>query len=157
VVMIIAYRLHYPEAGLACGTVIGGALYIVARRRHWVLPPAGRPRAGTPSKASAASTEPARPTPNPNTPTQPTRRADHRRHRLWPRQPGWPPGDRLGEARGSIRRRPDRLPRPVRGLAMSDTPASGRARCGRFPAARSWHEVSLARGRCLSGWKANLT
>ena len=55
VVMIIAYRLHYPEAGLACGTVIGGALYLVARRRHWVLPPAGRPRAGTPSKASAAS------------------------------------------------------------------------------------------------------
>ena len=43
-----------------------------------------------------------------------------RRHRLWPRQPGWPPGDRLGEARGSIRRRPDRLPRPIQGLTMSD-------------------------------------
>lgn len=71
VVMITAYRLHYPEAGLACGTAIGGALYLVARRRHWVLPPAVRPRAETPSEASAASTEPARPAPNPDTPTQP--------------------------------------------------------------------------------------
>jgi uncharacterized membrane protein YeiH len=55
VVMITAYRLHHPEAGLACGTAVGGVLYLVARRRHWVLPPAVRPRAGTPSGASAAS------------------------------------------------------------------------------------------------------
>ena len=53
----------------------------------------------------------------------------NRRHRLWPRQPGRPPGDRLGEARGSIRRRPDRLPRPVQGLTMSD--ARRRSRRGR--------------------------
>jgi uncharacterized membrane protein YeiH len=42
VVMVIAYRLHYPGAGLACGTAIGGVLYLVARWRHWILPPAGR-------------------------------------------------------------------------------------------------------------------
>ena len=44
VVMIIAYRLHHPAAGLACGTAIGGALYLVARWRHWVLPSAARLR-----------------------------------------------------------------------------------------------------------------
>ncbi|MGB6579875.1 MAG: TRIC cation channel family protein [Streptosporangiaceae bacterium] len=60
-VMITAYRLHYPGAGLACGTAIGGVLYLVARRRHWVLPPAVRLHAETPGGASAASTEPARP------------------------------------------------------------------------------------------------
>ena len=70
VVMIIAYRLHHPGAGLACGTAIGGVLYLAARRRHWVLPPAARPRAGSPGETSSASAEPARPAPNPNTPTQ---------------------------------------------------------------------------------------
>jgi uncharacterized membrane protein YeiH len=75
VVMITAYRLHHPEVGLACGTAIGGALYLVARRRHWVMPPAVRSRAETPSEASAAATEPARPAPNPNTPTQRFRRS----------------------------------------------------------------------------------
>ena len=30
VVMIIAYRVHHPAVGLACGTVIGGVLYLVA-------------------------------------------------------------------------------------------------------------------------------
>jgi hypothetical protein len=67
--MVTAYRLHHPGAGLVGGTAIGGVLYLVARWRHWVLPSAGRLRAGTPSNASAASGEPARPTPNP-TPTQ---------------------------------------------------------------------------------------
>jgi uncharacterized membrane protein YeiH len=71
VVMIIAYRLHHPAVGLACGTAIGGVLYLAARRRHWVLPPVARPRAAPPSQASAASTEPARSAPNLNTPTQP--------------------------------------------------------------------------------------
>jgi len=61
VVMVIAYRLHYPGAELACGTAIGGVLYLVARWRHWVLPPAVRLHSGTPSEAAAASTEPARP------------------------------------------------------------------------------------------------
>jgi len=70
VVMIIAYRLHYPEAGLACGTAIGGVLYLVARRRHWVLRPAARPRAGTPGEKSHASAEPTPSAPNPNTSTQ---------------------------------------------------------------------------------------
>jgi len=73
VVMIIASRLQYPVAGLACGTAIGGVLYLVARWRHWVLPSPECPRAETPSEASAASTEPARPAgpaPNLNTPTQ---------------------------------------------------------------------------------------
>jgi uncharacterized membrane protein YeiH len=60
-VMITAYRLHYPGAGLACGTAIGGVVYLVARRRHWVLPPAVRLHAETPGGASAASTEPTRP------------------------------------------------------------------------------------------------
>jgi uncharacterized membrane protein YeiH len=59
VVMIIAYRLHYPGAGLACGTAIGGVLYLVARWRHWVLPPAVRLHAETPGEPPAASTEPA--------------------------------------------------------------------------------------------------
>ena len=40
VVMIIAYRVHHPAVGLACGTAIGGVLYLVARWRHWVLPSA---------------------------------------------------------------------------------------------------------------------
>jgi len=40
VVMIIAYHLHHPGAGLACGTAVGGVLYLVARWRHWVLPSA---------------------------------------------------------------------------------------------------------------------
>jgi uncharacterized membrane protein YeiH len=70
VIMVIAYRLHHPGAGLAGGTAIGGVLYLVARWRHWVLPPAARPRAGTPAKASTASTEPTRPAPDLNTPTQ---------------------------------------------------------------------------------------
>ena len=70
VVMIIAYRVHHPAVGLACGTAIGGVLHLVARRRHWVLPSAARLRAGIPSEAPAASTEPARPAPNLNTPTQ---------------------------------------------------------------------------------------
>jgi uncharacterized membrane protein YeiH len=52
VVMIVAYRLQHPEAGLVGGTAIGGVLYLAARRRHWVLPPAARLRAGTPSEAS---------------------------------------------------------------------------------------------------------
>lgn len=60
-VMITAHRLHYPGAGLACGTAIGGVLYLVARRRHWVLPPAVRLHAETPGGASATSTEAARP------------------------------------------------------------------------------------------------
>jgi uncharacterized membrane protein YeiH len=58
VVMIVAYRLHHPEAGLAGGTAIGGVLYLVARWRHWVLPSVARPRAETPSEAPPASTEP---------------------------------------------------------------------------------------------------
>jgi uncharacterized membrane protein YeiH len=66
VVMIIANRLQYPAAGLACGTAIGGVLYLVARWRHWVLPPAARLRAGTPREPPAASTEPARPAPDLN-------------------------------------------------------------------------------------------
>jgi uncharacterized membrane protein YeiH len=70
VVMIIAHLLHYPAAGLVCGTAIGGVLYLAARRRRWVLPPVARVRAETPSEASAASTEPARPAPNLETPTQ---------------------------------------------------------------------------------------
>jgi uncharacterized membrane protein YeiH len=57
VVMIIAHLLHYPEVGLACGTAIGGALYLVARRRHWVLPPAARPRADEPEHSDAATSE----------------------------------------------------------------------------------------------------
>jgi uncharacterized membrane protein YeiH len=69
-VMIIAYRLHDPAAGLACGTAIGGVLYLVARWRHWVLPSAGRPQTGTAGDASAASTEPTRPASNLSTPTQ---------------------------------------------------------------------------------------
>ena len=59
VIMIIAYRLHYSEAGLAGGTAAGGVLYLVARWRHWVLPSAGHLRAEPPGDA-----------PNPNTPTQ---------------------------------------------------------------------------------------
>ena len=43
VVMIIAYRVHHPAVGLACGTAIGGVLYLVARWRHWVLPSAAEP------------------------------------------------------------------------------------------------------------------
>jgi uncharacterized membrane protein YeiH len=70
VVMIIAYRLHYSEAGLACGTAIGGVLYLVARWRHWVLPSVVRLRAEPPSEASADSTEPAPPAPDLNTPKQ---------------------------------------------------------------------------------------
>jgi len=70
VVMIIAHRLHHPEAGLACGTAIGGALYLVARRRHWVLPLAVRLHAETPSETSAAPSDPARPASNLNNPTQ---------------------------------------------------------------------------------------
>lgn len=71
VVMITAYRLHHPAAGLVGGSAIGGVLYLVARWRHWVLPSAGRPRAARPSDASAASSEPTRPAPNPNpNPTQ---------------------------------------------------------------------------------------
>jgi uncharacterized membrane protein YeiH len=70
VVMIIAFRLHHPGAGLAIGTATGGVLYLVARWRHWVLPSAVHLRAETPSEASAASTEPPRPAPKPNTPAQ---------------------------------------------------------------------------------------
>jgi uncharacterized membrane protein YeiH len=70
VIMIIAARLHCPEAGLAGGAATGGVLYLLARWRHWVLPPTARLRAGTPSEAPAASTESARPAPNLNTPTQ---------------------------------------------------------------------------------------
>jgi uncharacterized membrane protein YeiH len=70
VVMIITYRVHHPAVGLACGTALGGVLYLAARWRHWVLPSAARLRAGIPSGAPAASTEPARPAPNLNTPMQ---------------------------------------------------------------------------------------
>jgi hypothetical protein len=59
--MIIAYRVHNPAVGLACGTAIGGVLYLAARWRHWVLPSAARLRAGIPSEAPAASTEPVPP------------------------------------------------------------------------------------------------
>src|SRR6185437_12958137 len=65
-VMIVAYRLQHPEAGLAGGTAIGGVLYLVARWRHWVLPSVERQRAETPVEASTASTEPT----NLNMPTQ---------------------------------------------------------------------------------------
>jgi uncharacterized membrane protein YeiH len=65
-VMIIAYRLQHPEAGLAAGTAIGGVLYLVARWRHWVLPSVERQWAETPVEASTASAEPT----NLNTPTQ---------------------------------------------------------------------------------------
>jgi uncharacterized membrane protein YeiH len=61
VVMIIAYRFHHPAAGLVCGTAIGGVLYLVARWRHWVLPPAVRLPAGSRSETSATSTEPTLP------------------------------------------------------------------------------------------------
>jgi len=54
----------FPPASPIPGTPL------VARWRHWVLPPAARPRAGTPSGPTAASTEPTRPAPNLNTPTQ---------------------------------------------------------------------------------------
>jgi uncharacterized membrane protein YeiH len=70
VVMIIASRLHHPAAGLACGTAIGGVLYLVACWRHWVLPSVLRQHAEAPSEPPAASTEPARAAPNLNTPTQ---------------------------------------------------------------------------------------
>ncbi|MGH3209916.1 MAG: trimeric intracellular cation channel family protein [Trebonia sp.] len=66
-VMITAYRLQCPQAGLAGGTAIGGILYLVARRRHWILPSALRSQAEPPGDASAAATEPARPSANPNT------------------------------------------------------------------------------------------
>jgi uncharacterized membrane protein YeiH len=65
-VMIVAYRLQHPEAGLVGGTAIGGVLYLVARWRHWVLPSVERQRAETPVEASTASTQPT----NLNTPTQ---------------------------------------------------------------------------------------
>jgi uncharacterized membrane protein YeiH len=65
-VMIVAYRLQHPEAGLAGGAAIGGVLYLVARWRHWVLPSVERQRAETPVEASTASAEPT----NLNTPTQ---------------------------------------------------------------------------------------
>jgi hypothetical protein len=55
--MIIAYRLHCSEAGLAGGTAVGGILYLVARWRHWVLPPVLRPRAEPPGEASSAPAE----------------------------------------------------------------------------------------------------
>jgi uncharacterized membrane protein YeiH len=51
VVMIVAYRLQHPEAGLIGGTAIGGVLYLVARWRHWVLPPVERQGAETPGAA----------------------------------------------------------------------------------------------------------
>jgi uncharacterized membrane protein YeiH len=70
VVMIIANRLQHPGAGMAGGTAIGGILYLLARWRHWVLPSVVRRHAETPSEASPASTEPTRPAPNLNTPTQ---------------------------------------------------------------------------------------
>jgi uncharacterized membrane protein YeiH len=54
VVMIIAFRFRHPEAGLVGGTVIGGVLYLLARWRHWVLPPVSGPRAETPSEADAS-------------------------------------------------------------------------------------------------------
>jgi uncharacterized membrane protein YeiH len=72
VVMIVASRLHHPGAGLAWGTAIGGVLYLVARWRHWVLPPAGRLRTGTASQTSAGSTEPTRPASNPSAGQFPT-------------------------------------------------------------------------------------
>ena len=53
-VMIVAYRLQHPEAGLAGGTAIGGVLYLVARWRQWVLPSVERQRAETPVEASTA-------------------------------------------------------------------------------------------------------
>jgi hypothetical protein len=68
--MIIANRLHYPAAGLACGTAVGGVLYLLARWRHWVLPSVIRLRGEPPIEASAAPTEPARPAPDLSTPTQ---------------------------------------------------------------------------------------
>jgi len=67
--MIVAYRLQHPEAGLVGGTAIGGILYLVARWRHWVLPPVERQGAeasGNASAASAASAEAA----NVHRPTQ---------------------------------------------------------------------------------------
>jgi uncharacterized membrane protein YeiH len=73
VVMITASRLHYPVAGLAGGTAIGGVLYLVALRRHWVLPPVVHKRAGTPAETSPAATEPAQPASNPEHPDPTTR------------------------------------------------------------------------------------
>jgi uncharacterized membrane protein YeiH len=55
VVMIVAFRLQHPEAGLVGGTAIGGVLYLVARWRHWVLPPVERQGAEASGEASAAS------------------------------------------------------------------------------------------------------
>jgi uncharacterized membrane protein YeiH len=51
-VMIIAYHLHAPAAGLVSGAVVGGVLYLLAHWRHWVLPPAERLRAETPPRES---------------------------------------------------------------------------------------------------------
>lgn len=61
-IMIIAYRLHHSDAGLACGTAVGGVLYLLAHWRHWVLPSVLRPRAETSGEAPA---ERARSAPNP--------------------------------------------------------------------------------------------
>jgi uncharacterized membrane protein YeiH len=46
-VVMVAYRLGYPAAGLVGGVAVGGVSYLVARWRHWVLPPVDRAYSAT--------------------------------------------------------------------------------------------------------------
>lgn len=53
VVVIVAYRLGYPTVGLGCGAAAGALFYLVARWRHWVLPPVERAHSEKPDQAIA--------------------------------------------------------------------------------------------------------